>query len=52
MTGVEQFHPAIAAERNEVQAALILIADWLDVHSMLILVRAEGPPSRKKRGKG
>jgi hypothetical protein len=31
--GVEQLHAPITAEGDEVQAALVLIPDWLDVHS-------------------
>ena len=34
------------------QAALVLIANWFDVHLCPIVGRVEGPPSRKKRGKG
>ena len=31
--GIEQRHPVIATKRDEMQAVLVLIADWLDVHS-------------------
>ena len=31
--GIEQGHSVITAERDEMQAALVLIADWFDVHS-------------------
>jgi len=30
---IEQRHPMIATKRDEVEAALVLIADWFDVHS-------------------
>ena len=32
-TRIEQPHAVIATKRDEVQAALVLIADWFDVHS-------------------
>jgi len=30
---IEQRHPVIATKRDEMQAALVLIADWFDMHS-------------------
>ena len=30
---IEQRHAVITTERDEMQAALVLIADWFDVHS-------------------
>jgi hypothetical protein len=50
-SGVEKLHPSIAAEGDEVQAALILISDWLDVHSLPILVRAKAHPPAKSAGR-
>jgi hypothetical protein len=32
-TRIEQREAVIATKRDEVQAALVLIADWFDVHS-------------------
>ena len=32
-TRIEQRQAVIATKRDEVQAALVLIADWFDVHS-------------------
>ena len=49
--GVQQFHPPIAAEGDEVQAALILITDWLDVHSLPILIRGKAHPPAKSAGR-
>jgi hypothetical protein len=30
---IEQPHPAITTESDEMQAPLVLIADWFDMHS-------------------
>jgi len=30
---IEQGHSVITTERDEMQAALVLIADWFDMHS-------------------
>ena len=30
---IEQRNPVIVTERDEMQAVLVLIADWFDVHS-------------------
>ena len=49
---IQQLHAPLAAKRNEVHAALALVSNWFDLHFGQIVVRAEGPPSRKKRGKG
>ena len=49
---IEQRHALIATERDEMQAALGLIADWFDVHLLQIVVGTGGPPSRKKTREG
>ena len=49
---IEQRHALIAAERDEMQAALGLIADWFDAHLLQIVVGAVAHPPAKKRGKG
>ncbi len=45
---IEQGHALIAAERDEMQAALGLIADWFGVHLLQIVVGAVAHPSAKK----
>ena len=49
---IEQWHAAIATERDERQAALVLIVGWFDVHSVQIVVSTEAPSSRKKTREG
>jgi hypothetical protein len=44
---IEQRHPLIATKRDEMQPALVLIADWFDMHSCrLQSARKAHPPAR------
>src|SRR5271165_3886826 len=49
---VEQLHPAIATERDEVQTVLMLVADRLNGHHLEFYGGGTPPPCRKKRDKG
>jgi len=50
--GVEQLHPPITTEGDEMQTALMLIAFGLGSHFQEILVLNSVPPSRKRTREG
>jgi hypothetical protein len=49
---IKERHPMITTERDEMQAALVLVAFGLGPHCKGIVVLNDVPPSRKNREKG